>query len=233
MSELKTRMRDDFLAQNLAEIEKLWSEGDASAQARMWPKRFVYESFITNPTSPKKTDVLTVEVDDWGNKITAAAAQLNIHCECQKMGGMTTGQRLVAVGKDAQAVKAKFAELVREAERASSRVKQQKVDEVGRKYAEAKRVKGPLKADDPAQMWDVTGTWTLSCPEIEQGWGRSNDDSCSLDIYFTRPDLDGRVQIFANFEFIVIEGTMRFVNPRSTERSNDCLEGRRRRRRQR
>jgi hypothetical protein len=60
--------------------------------------------------------------------------------------------------------------------------------------------------------WDVRGSWDISCPKIEDGWGPQGDDpSLTLDIYLENKN--GHHQLFAIFHFRVITGVMRFEKP--------------------
>jgi hypothetical protein len=47
---------------------------------------------------------------------------------------------------------------------------------------------------------------------MEEQWGSEDDDGCSLEIGFTKPNEAGLVQMYASFDFISITGIMRFVN---------------------
>ncbi|TVY47854.1 hypothetical protein LOCC1_G002940 [Lachnellula occidentalis] len=60
--------------------------------------------------------------------------------------------------------------------------------------------------------WDVRGSWLISCPEIEDGWGyEGGDPSLTLDIYFEKKN--GHHQMYAIFHFRIITGVMRFEKP--------------------
>ncbi|KAI9646549.1 hypothetical protein NHQ30_004542 [Ciborinia camelliae] len=65
-------------------------------------------------------------------------------------------------------------------------------------------------ATDTAVPWDVRGSYVIECPEIEDEWGEKDSD-LTLDIYIERKR--GRQQMFAMFNFIVVEGIMRFEAP--------------------
>jgi len=60
--------------------------------------------------------------------------------------------------------------------------------------------------------WDVTGSWDIFCPEIEDGWDPQGDDpSLTLDIYLEKKN--GHHQLYTIFHFIIITGVMRFEKP--------------------
>ncbi|KIW98764.1 uncharacterized protein Z519_00427 [Cladophialophora bantiana CBS 173.52] len=211
MAEFQDKLREEYLAKNMEEIEKRWNDGDNSEKAKIWPRRLLYESFFMKPVLPIK-EVLVVMVDGWGNKITEVASALKIPCECTKLESFSTGQRLAVIGRDAQTVRAKLAELVRDDQRAGSRARQEQNNEFERRYTKAKSMKAS-GAKGLKEKWDVTGSWTISCPYVEQEWGQQVDSECGLTINFTKATSNGLVQMFAEFDFLVIEGIMRFVNP--------------------
>ncbi|KAF7957631.1 hypothetical protein EAE96_003205 [Botrytis aclada] len=59
-------------------------------------------------------------------------------------------------------------------------------------------------------LWDVRGCYVIECPNIEEEWGEKDSD-LTLDIYVENKN--GRHQMFAMFNFIVVEGIMRFERP--------------------
>ncbi|TGO30982.1 hypothetical protein BPAE_0002g00740 [Botrytis paeoniae] len=59
-------------------------------------------------------------------------------------------------------------------------------------------------------LWDVRGSYVIECPDIEEEWGEKDSD-LTLDIYVENKN--GRHQMFAMFNFIVVEGIMRFERP--------------------
>ena len=214
MLELEKGMREEYLAKNFEQIEKTWRNAVPSQQARLWPRRFLYESFVAcSPLDRKET--FTTVVHDRGIKIIAAAAHLKIHCECGKLDGFATGQRQVVVGWDQEVVRSKLADIVRANRRAQARAKQEKEDEIEKKFTEAKHMKPGTKSSED---WDVHGSWTIICPNIEEEWRDECDsEECSLILHFTRPDWSGQVQMYAEFDFMVVQGVMRFVNAEDTK----------------
>lgn len=212
MKEACEQMEKDYLMKNDHAIEEIWVRGDDNGKAKLWPQRLLYESFVAHSGSRRETFV--VEVDDWGNEIEAVSRQMKICCEMRKMPDYKTGQRLVVVGLNEQSVRSKIAEINREAQRSIQRPKQEQElrdqeaqDGFDRRFCLAqsggKRSKGE---------WNVTGEWEISCPYMEKQWG-SGDDGCSLKIGINKPTKDGLVQMYASFDFIVITGIMRFINP--------------------
>lgn len=123
MEEACKKMEKDYVTKNASEIEKIWIQSDNNQKAKLWPKRFLYESFMVHPGSSK--EVLVVEVDGWGEKIEEMSRQLKVYCEMRKMPDHKTGQRLVVVGLNEQAVRSRFAEIDRDAQRSAMRAMQE------------------------------------------------------------------------------------------------------------
>ncbi|KAL9621167.1 MAG: hypothetical protein Q9160_004418 [Pyrenula sp. 1 TL-2023] len=184
---------------------------DLQDRAKVWLKRFLYESFITPGRSSK--EALVVEVDDWGNKTEQLSSQMQLRSEMRKMPNHQTGQRLVVVGLDEEAVRSKFADIDRDARRSELRAQreregreQESRDDFERQFSSAKSKGKGLKG-----KWDVSGNWMISCPYTEEQWG-SEDDECSLEIRITEPTGSGLAQVYALFDFIAITGIIRFVD---------------------
>lgn len=205
-------MKEDYVMKNDRAIDQIWIRGDKNEKARLWPKRFLFESAEEHSESDRET--LVVEVDDWGQEIKNVSGDLKICCEMRKMPDYRPGQRLVVVGLNEQSVRSKLAEIDRDIQRSSLRARQEKElreqetkDDFDRRFRLAQKPKGE---------WNVSGEWNISCPYMEQQWG-SEDQKCDLKIGFTKPIENGLVQMYASFDFIAITGIFRFVNPGALE----------------
>lgn len=220
MKEACEKMEKDYMTKNAGEIEKIWTQNDNNEKAELWPKGFLYESFMVHPGSSK--EALVVEVDGWGEKIKEVSGQMNIYCEMRKMWDHKTGQRLVVVGLNELAVRTRFAEICRDAQRSALRAMQEQeereqeaLDDFEKRFTSAKS-----KGRNSKRKWDVGGQWEISCPYMVEQWGSEND-VCSLEIGFTKPNETGLVQIYASFDFVAITGIMRFVNQDAQEDAQD------------
>ena len=205
-------LRKEYEQKNRQEVEKVWREGDFTKKVKLWPRRVLFDSFKAQPGSGKK--VLSFEVDDWGNEISEVCRQMGVCCEMRKMPYHKTGQRMVIVGSEEKAVRAKFAETSRDAERVLQRQRQEGEEEEAAAKAEFRKRLGLARAEgkDLKGKWNVSGQWEISCPYIESE--SDTGEHCSLELGFTKPGLNGQVQFYATFEFIILTGIMRFVNPR-------------------
>ena len=194
----------------------------SNEKAELWPRKLLHDFFIANTALPKN-EVLDVVMEGY-HEMVGAAKRLNFFCEDMKLDEYAGGKRSVVVGRDADLVRAKLAAISQERQRERVRARQEKDKDMERKFAQAGTLKRKNK-EDAGQHWDVRGTWSIICPQDQ--WGGQNEEQCGLEIMFTRPTSTGAVQIFALFEFMVIEGIMRFVNPdpitASTSRSSRGL----------
>lgn len=216
MKEACVKLKEDYVLKNDGAVEQIWIRGDKNEKAKLWPKRLLCEFLEEHRGSDKET--LVVEVDDWGEKIQNVSRDLRISCEMRKMPDYRTGQRLVVLGLNEQSVRSKIAETDRDIQRSTLRARQEKElyeqegrEDFDRRFHLAQSKKGGLKGE-----WNVSGEWEISCPHMEQQWG-SEDNGCSLEIRFTKPNKSDLVQMFASFDFIAITGIFRFVNPGGLE----------------
>ena len=78
---------------------------------------------------------------------------------------------------------------------------------------ESMTAKGKKSGKD---VWDVTGSWIINCPGIESEWD-CKMDSLTLDIHLSKTD-EG-MQMWAEFDFNILEGVFRFIKPTQASRS--------------
>ena len=203
-------IKAEYIRMNVESVEKCWLAADQNEKARLWPRRLLHDLFIANLATPNN-EVLSVVLSDH-HEMVGAAQRLNLFCEDTKLDVNAEEQRLIVVGRDRKAVSAKTAEKVREGQRERARAREEKKDALERKFAQAETLK--RKIDQyTAQTWDVSGSWTVICPDIRDVGGHRGDRQSCLEIKLTRPSPTGLVQMYAEFDFLVIWGILRFVNP--------------------
>jgi hypothetical protein len=230
MLQAMVSMKDDYSKRNDQKLQEIWAVSDDSKKAVLWPKKFLYETFLA--TQGARKDPVVVRVDDWANAMEKAAQELHIAYETTRIpvdqypgGEYTSGHRQVVLGTDPQAVRAKSAELHRELQRANQRTEEAKQEKRRKKGAEfeARFAEAEQQGKNTKGKWDVAGHWSINCPYMEEQWGQDRNQ-CTLEIGFTEQE-DGLIQMWAEFDFIAITGIIRFVNtkaakePGSTKRS--------------
>jgi hypothetical protein len=71
------------------------------------------------------------------------------------------------------------------------------------------------QAEPKQGIWDVTGAWEIKCPEIEDGW--TSHGPLTLNIFLEK--VRDTHQMFAEFQFNVVEGVFRFMKPTPVPKS--------------
>lgn len=74
-----------------------------------------------------------------------------------------------------------------------------------RTSASGARANSSAESED---LWDVRGSYVIECPDIEEEWGEKDSD-LTLDIYVENKN--GRHQMFAMFNFIVVEVWFQYI----------------------
>lgn len=90
----------------------------------------------------------------------------------------------------------------------------------GSKQPAAKRArtsKGSSRnATESETSWDIRGSYVIECKDIEDEWGEK-DSELTLDIYLENKD--GKLQMFAMFDFVVVQvllcAILFVLNPRT------------------
>lgn len=236
IADIQDRLRnvDALMTPELAKIEKElnkeFREKNAAARDNQWnglktdeqradadSKRLLREKF------PKSKDQKASGVED-GVVVLKTHNRLELHLAAEPLGLYTesvnaplTGDgetpavdRWIIIGRNRASVQEKIREISRETVRSRQRAQDAK-DERTRKLHE-EVIEKAAKAGS-ANVWNVTGSWSIKCPYMEESWGGGTDE-CSLDIYSS--EIGGERQMWAEFDFIAITGVFRFETPNPT-----------------
>ncbi|KAL2012513.1 hypothetical protein VTN00DRAFT_38 [Thermoascus crustaceus] len=226
MAELRDQMKREWSEKNSQKVEEEWKSSDDSRKAQLWPKRFLFEKCLETPERRKVATV--VRVTDWANAMEKAAPEMGVEIETMRIpvsmypdGVYKSGLRDVVLGVDKKAVRAKAAEISRGRDQIRQKEAQEKAEKKHKKQEDFEKEysRAEQHAGKRSGYWDVGGRWKISCPYIEEQWGR-NDDECTLDIHVADNGKES-VQMYAMFEFIALTGIMRFVNPEAEHHSDD------------
>ncbi|MCJ1301049.1 hypothetical protein MMC08_003848 [Hypocenomyce scalaris] len=218
LAKLEKQLNAQFRTKNVAARNDKWKGFKTDeAKANADPKRFLRERF------PKSNSQQSTGLGG-GVVVLKTHGRLQLHLEAEPLGlchesvnaplnsegERPAVDRWIVIGRDRAAVVEKIREISREAARSRQRAQEAK-DEKTRKLHE----KGVKSAEGGS--WDVTGSWEIKCPYMEDNWGEETD-ACSLDIYLSSSS-NGTRQLWAEFDFIAITGVFRFENPdrKSTE----------------
>jgi hypothetical protein len=104
----------------------------------------------------------------------------------------------------------------REAQRIENEIKQENAERIRKEEAIRKKQQKYLKKSlTKAKDWDVTGTWKISCPYIEESYGRQDsDDEDGMTLRIYREKTPKGSQMFAKFDFGVVTRVFRFERQR-------------------
>ena len=220
LAKIEKRLNKEFRKRNdLAKDEK-WKAMETNEQkAEMDATRFLREYFF-DPESkaPSLHDAAVVVLKTWSRSWIHEAVEAlgldheSVDAPMDNDGSQSSVDRWIVVGKNEYTVSAKIQEIAREAFRVRQRIEEVRIERV-RKITEG--LAAEAKKSGSKAPWDVTGSWAIKCPYIEEQYGQLGErsDECSLDIYFSH-NTEGK-QMWAEFDFMIYTGIFRFLNPTS------------------
>ncbi|MCJ1317673.1 hypothetical protein MMC15_002998 [Xylographa vitiligo] len=212
LKELEEKLNLEFRVKNASVSDEKWNIMETpEAKAEADPKRFIFEHFSLGQGKP------IVLKTNHRSKLHQESENLDLAHESVDAprnpdGGRPEVDRWIVIGKDESAVREKVREISREATRARHRAEELKAERTRKLHQGlvcTSNISGKTKT------WDVTGSWTISCPYMEEQWGEG-DSGSSLTIAVM---VSGRhKQISAQFDFIAITGIFRFISPILSDR---------------
>ncbi|MCJ1388472.1 hypothetical protein MMC18_001319 [Xylographa bjoerkii] len=215
LEELEDKLNIEFRIKNASVRDAKWNLLETlEAKAEADPRRFILEHFSQDPGT-----AIVLK--------THRRSELHQESEVQNLfhqsvdaphkpdGSRPDVDRWIVIGKDQSAVYDKIREISREATRARQQaegIRQERTRKLHEQVISTTKSLGKDKA------WDVTGSWTISCPDIEEQWGEG-DTGCSLEVRISQSG--GDKQMWAQFDFIAITGVFRFISPVPSERHTE------------
>jgi hypothetical protein len=205
--------KKDFKIKNRAAVEDKWIQGmSADEKATRDLGRYLREAF---PVGESVTGVVVIKVG-CAVSTKVVAEELGLVAEIvvgpiDPKGYSPVGERWVVVGRKKSAVVEKVRIISREAEGIKKEIRDK--EEAQKRMAEAihKKKEQDLKAalakcDD----WDVTGTWKIRFPYIEENFSRMNWGEKEMTLRIYQETTPKGSQMFAEFNFGLIKGVFRF-----------------------
>lgn len=123
------------------------------------------------------------------------------------------------MGQKKSAVAEKVRSISRQAQRVKNDIKEKEDAQKRKEEAiENKKQQDLNLALAKSKDWDVTRTWKISCPYIEDQW--PDDDEKPLQIYHERTPKGS--QMFAKFNFGVVTGVFRFERQRDDTKAKSA-----------
>ncbi|KAL5324847.1 hypothetical protein ACEPPN_005966 [Leptodophora sp. 'Broadleaf-Isolate-01'] len=170
------------------------------------PRRYLEETFPAGSKS-METVLLTTH---FVASIRETARELGLQCEYTHAPAdgdavLRMAKYWVVIGQD----RATVIEKVRMIERETQRLKREQEEgqqELRRKNKVMRRKHMETEeAKAKSKDWDVTGSWRISCPHIEESW---DVESLTMKIFVETTEKGA--QMFAEFDFGVLTGVLRF-----------------------
>lgn len=206
------RLNGEFRRKNAIARDEKWKKMETPEhKAEANPSRYLTEQFGSPPGDDDRAVVVKTHQR---RELHEAAGELGIYSQSvdapmRPDGGRASVDRWIVIGRNRSDVMEKIREVSREAQRTKQVLAEAKADRIRKMNEE---VVSQSKKAGKGNKWDVTGSWDITCPEMEEQWGRDKD-GCSLQIGSRM--VGGRKQMWAMFDFIAITGVFRFVAPSS------------------
>ncbi|KAG4438444.1 hypothetical protein IFR05_006054 [Cadophora sp. M221] len=205
--DLLDRAKKKFKTRNREARESNWMHNMSDEEkATKNPRRYLKETFPAGSKS-KETVLLTTH---FVASIRETARELGLRCEYTH--APTDGDTVVRMAKYWVVVgqdRATVTEKVRMIERETQRLKreQEEGQQELRRKNKVMRTKQMETEEAIANSkdWDVTGSWRISCPHIEESW---DVESLTMKIFVETTEKG--VQMFAEFDFGILTGVLRF-----------------------
>ncbi|OCL08917.1 hypothetical protein AOQ84DRAFT_354257 [Glonium stellatum] len=204
--ELEVKANAEWKAKNdLAEQEEERREAIEEEKKVEKAVRFLKSTFQDDKMGP---DIIVFKKDSQG--VVGAAASLNLVCWTYNAIPAFVSDDLsfcwIIVGRDKCAVEAKYLALRKEDDdRNAAEEKRREAEAQAKRDALAQKHALVARSSGKGGVWDITGTWRITCPAIESGWPVQN---LTLKTY----RIDGKTdsQMFAEFDFGIVSGWFRF-----------------------
>jgi hypothetical protein len=207
----------EFRKQNAAARDEEWNHMETDEEkAEADPGRFLQEKFPSIAAVVVKTNSRS--------KLHEKAAPLGLYTRSadapvESDGTLPSIDRWIVIGRDRLSVDEKVLEINRESMRARQRAQEASEERSRKKHQtivqkakkESVASSSSQKNKSGVKRWNVAGSYDIKCPYVEEQWGGDGKE-CSLNIHITRESA-GIWQMWAEFDFIALQGIFRFVNP--------------------
>lgn len=218
LQDLTASSKAIFKAKNKEARELRWLYDMTDDQkAHYDTQRFLKEKYVMGGTSK---DIVVLRAY-YPEQVKSFADDMGLECEwtdkpIEKGDLVMNGMKLAVVGQDISTIKEKIKSIAREAEQIKLQFKlTQEAQERKIKKMKEKKRQELSEALEKCEDWDVTGTWLIDCPHIEEQW---SDVGKLWMTVFCEQTKKG-AQMFAKFSFGVITGVMRFERQPNDQRT--------------
>jgi hypothetical protein len=204
---LEALLSEEFLRKNTAARDERWArlvtDGNKADEDA---ERFLREKYQGTHPARDATIIRTYARFE----LHAAAEKLGLEHESVEAPPALDRRaarvdKWIIIGPNQSVVTAKICEVSQEAERMRQTIKQAREEQIQKRHAQL--ISREVATSNVA--WDVSGTWVIDCPYVQEQWGDQGQDECELVIGFS-PASDG-MRMWATFNFIALTGVFRFA----------------------
>jgi hypothetical protein len=204
--ELETKANTEWKAKNdVVEQEEERKQEIQQRKKEEDAMRFLRNIFQGDEKAP---DAIVLKKDWWSFRGAATSLRLHFIIIRAPIVSLSNDYDFdwIIVGTNKGAVNAKVSNIRKEADDwIAAREKREEAEAQAKRDAIAQKHAVIAKSSSKGGVWDVTGTWRITCGEIESGW---NVEELTLKIY--RINEEANSQMFAEFDFGIISGWFRF-----------------------
>ncbi|KAI9765776.1 MAG: hypothetical protein M1839_005389 [Geoglossum umbratile] len=211
----------EFRKKNAAARDEKWNHMETDEEkAEADPGRFLREKF---PSGTGGNMAVVVKTHSH-RELHKEAAPFGLYTEStdapvKNDGTLPSINRWIVIGRDRLSLHEKILEINCEATRVRQRAQEAHEERSRKKHQTViQKAKKESAASSPSESkksrvkkWNVAGSYDIKCPYMEEQWGGDGKE-CSLSIHITRESA-GTWQMWAEFDFIALEGIFRFVSP--------------------
>ncbi|KAK7936029.1 hypothetical protein PG985_001524 [Apiospora marii] len=220
---LEAKAMTEFTAKNDQAVEDMWIREMTDEQKMATDlRRYLVETFPAGATSPEAVVVQGTRSSghSWARGVQNLARDLGLEARIVEVTPdpdepfEVADRRWVVVGPKKPGVVRATRPVLQTTEKRQVEKHQRQDAEMAREEARAAEQQQELRAAlDKCEDWDVTGTYKISCPHIEEEWSNLTEGQ-DLTIAVYRERTPKGIQMYAKFDFIVAAGVFRFERHR-------------------
>ena len=225
LAKIEKKLNKEFREKNAAVRDEKWNSMKSNEKkAEMDSRRFLQEYFYLDGVEDSSHDEDAVVLKThFRSELHQAAESLrlehnSVDAPAHADGTRPSIDRWIIISKTRSAFSKQVQAISREKVRID-RILEDESNECNKKLNETMVAKAKKSGK---ATWDVMGKWNIKCPEIESNWGKAN---CALTLVIYMSNTGEGRQMWADFDFTVIQGIFRFIKPTSTGRVKNASLG--------
>ncbi|KAK8034118.1 hypothetical protein PG993_009113 [Apiospora rasikravindrae] len=219
---LEEQAKKDFAAKNTQAVEDKWGGSMTDEQKISTDlRRYLTETFPAGATSPEAVVIQGVASSGqrWALGVQSLARGLGLMARIVEVTPdpdevEVADRRWVVVGPKKPGMAKAAHPVLETTEEPNPERRQERGPTRNREETLAEPQEKSLSADiDECEDWDVTGTYQISCPYMEEQWGHVIEDQGLTLMVYRKSSAKGP-QMYAKYDFGVTSGVFRFERHR-------------------